>query len=319
MMYGIARWYIWSERSVTLTLGTSFIADYAQYLGLDPHKTFLAELDDLHVHSFRLVSYWSDIESVKGTYDFSELDWEFKQADSHGAMVSLALGLRQPRWPECHMPGWAEHEPTSVWEPQLMNFMTTLINRYKHNPALVSYQLENEYFLTTFTSCADESRSRLVAEANLVRRLDSQHSLIISRSNNAIGWPVGQPHADEYGVSIYTRVWSPVIGRYITYPFPAWYYAFIAGIERLWSGKNTMIHELQAEPWPPRSAPIPDTPLAEQNKTFNAARLKDNIAFSKATGIKTIYLWGAEYWYYRAQVLHDDSVWNTARQEFSTQ
>ena len=156
-MYGIARWYMWSERNTPETMGTSFIADYATYLGVDPHQTLLAILDDLHVRNLRLVSYWSDIEPTQGTYNFSELDWEFQQADAAGAKVSLSVGLRQPRWPECHLPTWAQNEPVSVWRPQLQQYMTAVINRYKNNPALQSYQLENEYFLTAFGTCTDYS------------------------------------------------------------------------------------------------------------------------------------------------------------------
>ena len=63
---------------------------------------------------------------------------------------------------------------------------------------------------------------------------------------------------------------------------------------------------------------IPEISLAEQNKSFNPNRLKNTIEFGKATGMKTIYLWGAEYWYYRKVVLHDPSVWNTAKQEFQS-
>jgi len=317
-MFGIAKWYVWSERNQPLVLGASFVPDYASYLGVNPHATFTAMLDDLHIRHFRLVSYWSDIERSKGTDDFSELDWEFSQAATRGAKITLAIGLRQPRWPECHMPDWATSEPKSVWQPQLVQFMTTVIDRYKGNPALESYQLENEYFLTAFATCADESRSRLVEEAALVRKLDPSHTLIISRSQNAVGWPVGQPHADEYGISIYRRVWTPLFGgRYIDYPFPAWYYSFLAGAEKIWSGKDTIIHELQAEPWTPHGAPINDTSLAEQNKSFNADRLKGMVDFGKATGMKSMDLWGAEYWYYRMVKLHDPSVWNAARQEFA--
>src|SRR6185437_2796432 len=118
-MFGIAKWYVWSERNQPLVLGASFVSDYASYLGVDPHATFTAMLDDLHIRHFRLVSYWSDIERSKGTDDFSELDWEFSQAAARGAKITLAIGLRQPRWPECHMPDWATSEPKSVWQPQL--------------------------------------------------------------------------------------------------------------------------------------------------------------------------------------------------------
>lgn len=316
-MYGVAQWYIWSERNQPLELGTSFVADYAESLGLNPQQTYLAILNDLKVKNIRLVSFWNDLEPEPGVYNFSELDWEFQQAETRGVSVSLAIGLRQPRWPECHEPSWVGQEPTTVWEPQLLQFMTMVIDRYKNNPALSSYQLENEYFLKGFGTCTNFSQQRLITEANLVRKLDPKHILIISRSQNALGWPVGQPHADEYGISIYRRVWTPVFNRYIEYPYPAWYYAFLAGIEKIWNGQDMIIHELQAEPWPPNRETITEASLAEQNKSFNANALKTTVAFGEATGMKSIYLWGAEYWYYRLIILHDPSVWDTAKVIFS--
>ncbi len=77
-----------------------------------------------------------------------------------------------------------------------------------------------------------------------------------------------------------------------------------------------MIGELQAEAWPPGGKTIQQTSLAEQNKSLNAQRLKDRFQYGRATGMREIYLWGAEYWYYRMVKLHDPSLWNVARQEF---
>ncbi|HVU59630.1 MAG TPA: beta-galactosidase [Candidatus Saccharimonadales bacterium] len=319
-MYGIGQWYIWSERHQPLNLGVSFVADYASFLGVDPHTTFLSLLHDLHVRQFRLVSYWSDIEPAPGSYDFSELDWEMQQAAAAGAKVTLVVGLRQPRWPECHAPSWVNGESTRQWQPQLESFMATVVNRYKNNPALQSYQLENEYFLKQygfFGACTDFSRSRLVDEYNLVKRLDPRHPIIVGRSNNDLGWPVGAPTPDTFSVSVYQRVWdATVTHRYLQYPFPAWYYAFLAGWQKIVDHRDMVIGELQAEPWPPRGQTIPETPLAEQNKSFNAQRLQQTIAFGKGTGMRSINLWGAEYWYYRMVKLHDPSVWNAARRAF---
>ena len=317
IMYAIGNWYIWTERNKPLELGASFVPSYAASLGLDPHQTLLAMLGDLKIRHLRLVSHWNDLEPQPGVYNFDELDWEFRQAGAYGAKVTLAIGLRQPRWPECHTPTWAMNEPDAVWQPQLKQFITIVVNRYKGNQALESYQLENEYFLRIFGTCTNYSRQRLIDEAALVHRLDSRHTLIISRSENDVGWPIGKPTPDEFGVSVYQRVWTPVIGRYIQYPYPAWYYAFLAGIEKIWSGRDMVIHELQAEPWPPRGEPLSMTSLSEQNKSFNATRLKQTIAFAKATGMKTIDLWGAEYWYYRKVTLHDSSVWDAAKQEYA--
>lgn len=315
--YGIARWYIASQSGKSLNLGVSFIPDYAESLGLNPEQTMSALINDLHVKNFRLVSYWSDMEPTPGTYDFSQLDWEFQQADAAGAKVSLSLGLRQPRWPECHVPTWAANEPVDVWEPQLNQFITTVVNRYKSNPALQSYQLENEYFLQGFGECTNFSRTRLISEDQLVEKLDPNHTLIIARSNNALGWPVGKPQPDEFGISIYKRVWTPIFHRYFEYPIPAWYYAFLAGVQEIFTGKNMIVHELQAEPWPPNGKSITDISLAEQNKSMNASILSSRIKYGEATGMKTIDLWGAEYWYYRLIKEHDPSVWNVAKQAFA--
>ena len=318
-IWGIGRWYIWSERNQPLNLGASFIPDYAESLGLNPEQAFSALVNDLHIKNFRLVSYWSDIKPSPGQYNFSQLDSEFATADAAHAHITLTLGLRQPGWPECHPPNWVNTAgPISQWQPQLEQFMTTVINRYKHNPALANYQLENEYFLKGFGTCNNQTRERFVSEDNLVQKLDSAHPIIIGRSNNALGFPVGQPQPDEFSISIYRRVWDGNFShRYLEYPQPSWLYAFLAGVQKIFLHKNMIIGELQAEPWPPHGQTIPQVNLAEQNKSFNAKRFQDTIKFGEATGMKTIYFWGAEYWYYRLTVLHDPDVWNVAKQAFA--
>lgn len=318
-MYGIARWYIASNDHRPITLGTTFIPAYAESFGLDSKDTLDALLGDMQVKHLRLVGYWSQLEPEQGKYDFSLLDWQFEKAEAAGAKISLALGLRQPRWPECHMPEWAEKMPRAEWEPRLESFITEVVNRYKGSSALESYQLENEFFLKAFGECPESSysRDRLIREFNLVKKLDAHHKIIISRSNNAQGIPINKPIPDEIGISIYKRVWSPPIGRYIEYPFPAWYYAFLAGTQKIIHGKDMIIHELQAEAWPPNFQSITETPLEEQNKSIDAERLRGRFSFGEATGMHTMYLWGSEYWYYRLVKLHDPSLWNTAKEEYA--
>jgi hypothetical protein len=319
-MYGIAEWYIHSESSTPLQMGVTFSPDYAESLGLNPDQTMQALLN-IGVRQFRLVSYWSDIEPTANQFNFTQLDSEFALAHKYHATIILVLGLRQPRWPECHPPNWINtDQPDSNWQPQLESYMSKVINRYKGSSSLQAYQLENEYFLQGFGDCTsyDYSRSRLISEDNLIKKLDPVHPIIISRSNNGLGWPIGQPHAKTYSISIYKRVWDATwTHRYYEYPFPAKYYAFVAGVEKIFFHSNTIIGELQAEAWPPHGQAITATSLAEQNKSMNAKRLKGMFNFGKGTGMKQIELWGAEYWYYRKEILHDPSLWNVAKQEFS--
>lgn len=327
-MYGIAQWYINTNDHKPLKLGASFIPAYAESLGLDPKETMDAMLNDLNIKHLRLVSYWNQLEPADDQYDFSLLDWQFQKAEAAGAKITLSVGLRQPRWPECHMPDWAKNlsggPSVGRWEEKLNDFIAETVNRYKSSPALDSYQLENEYFLRGFGICKDLvgeeaafSRERLVTEYNLVEELDPYHPVIIARSNNALGFPVGEPTPDEFGISIYKRVWDANFSkRYMEYPFPAWFYGFVAGGQKIMTGKDMIIHELQAEAWPPNHQGITDTPLEEQNKSINADRLEDRFQFGIDTGMREIYLWGAEYWFYRLKILNDPSLWDVAREEF---
>jgi hypothetical protein len=317
-MYGIAQWYIHSQPDTPQVLGVSFVPDYATSLGVDPQAN-MDGLLDMGVRHFRLVSYWSDSEQTQGAYNFDQLDWQFKKAEAAGAKITLAIGLRQPRWPECHMPDWATNMPASQWQPLLQKNMAAVIERYKNSPSLESYQLENEYFNRAFGTCTNFDRDRLVSEYNQVKKLDPSHPIIISRSNNALGIPVYAPKPDMYGVSVYKRVWDAgVTHRYLEYPFPAWFYAFLAGAQKIHDGRDMIVHEMQAEAWAPNGKSLQDTSLDEQNKSLNAKRLKGRFEYGKATGMKQIYMWGSEYWYYRLTVLHDPSLWNTAKQEYQT-
>ncbi len=317
--YGIAQWYIHKYANEPLVLGTTFVPDYAQSFGLDPHQTLNAIFSDLGMKHVRLVSYWNDVEPTPGHYDFSTLDWEFAMANQYHAKVSLAIGIRQPRWPECHQPDWVNMNDKTQWQPQLYSYMNAVINRYKNNPALQNYQLENEFFMKVFGTCTDFNRYRLTYELNMVKKADPAHPVIISRSNNWVGIPIGQPVPDEFSVSVYKRVWDATIThRYFEYPQPAWTYATLAGTEELWSGKNMVIHELQAEPWPPNGDSLNSdlqngASLNEQFKSMNADRLKNRIKYGEATGMRSIDVWGIEWMYWLKEKKGDPNVWNVAK------
>lgn len=321
LMYGTARWYMYRHADEPLTIGATFIPSYAEYFDLNPEDTMQAIIDDLGIRRFRLVSYWNRIEPEKGQYNWDELDWQFDKVEENGGTVSLAIGLRQPRWPECHWPQWAQDEPQEVWQEDLLTYMGAVIERYKDRASLVSYQLENEYFLDVFGDCPDHTRERLVKEFDFVRDLDPDTPIIVSRSNNAVpSWPVGAPRGDKIGASIYKRVWDrTVTKRYFEYPFPPWYYAFLAGGAELTTGRNTFIHELQLEPWPPED--IKSASLEEQDKSLPPEDLADRIQYGVDTGMRTIDFWGVEWWYWRKIKMNDPSFWEIGRdkiQELTT-
>ncbi len=315
-MYTVAQWYIWSNRHTPVRIGATFIPNYARYLDLDPKETLNAIINDLGVQHLRLVSYWKDIERDAGSYDFSELDWQFDMAEKANVPISLAIGLRQPRWPECHMPAWAQNYQMAKWQPLLETFITKVVERYRDRAILESYQLENEFFLTAFGICPDFSRERLVSEYELVKRLDPDRKLIISRSNNAIGLPLGEPTPDEFAVSVYKRVWDKTVTkRYFEYPLPAWFYASLAGGGKILTGKDMIVHELQSEAWMPDGFEIKTAPLEELNKSMNPNRLHHRIQYGVGTGMKVVDLWGVEWWYQMKTKRAAPQLWQTAKDE----
>ena len=318
-MYGIAQWYIMSNRHKPVEFGVTFVPNYSKFLGQDPQEVMTAMVNDLGFKRFRFVSYWSSIEKKQGTYDFRELDWQFKMAEEKGLKVSLSLGLRQPRWPECHMPGWAASLPKDEWYPKLKDFTRATVERYKNSPALVSYQLENEFLLEVFGNCPDHDRERLIDEFNFVKSLDNSKPLIVNRSNNAVpSWPVGEPRGDIVGAAVYKRVWDQTVTkRYFEYPLPAWYYAFLAGGTKLTTGRDTFIHELQTEPWLPPSYDMRTATTKELYMTFNPDILPKRLEYAVGTGMKEIDVWGVEWWYYMKEVRGEPELWQAAKQELA--
>lgn len=314
-LWGVSRWYVAQTRDEPLRVGVTFIADYARHLGLEPRETLNAIFTDLDVKHVRLVSYWNKHEVAPGVYDFTDLDWQFHRAEAAGAKVSLAIGLRQPRWPECHRPAWLESAGPIDWQTQLNAYMTEVIERYRTSPALETYQLENEYNLEAFGECPEPSQERLLSEYNLVKRLDPHHPIILSRSDNLPALLLSEPQPDIVGMSVYRRVWNTNIYQgYFNYPLPSWYYAGLAGLQKIFTGKDSVLHEMQMEPWPPHGKSILETSREEQDKSMSANDFANRVRFAEQTGLRTIDLWGAEWWYYRKVVLHDSSVWDAAQQ-----
>lgn len=317
--YAVSYWYMQKHAAEPLKVGTTFVPRYARYYGLDPKETMQAMIDEVGFKRFRLVSYWDDIEKTQGIYDFEELDWQFRMAEEAGAEVNLSIGLRQPRWPECHMPKWAMEMPKDQWYPRLKDFMGAVIERYKDSPVLKTYQLENEFFMTIFGECTDFDRQRLIDEYNFVKATDPSKPVIITRSNNWGGVPVGEPTPDQFGVAVYKRVWDKTMTkRYFEYPYPPWFYGMLAGAGEIVSDKDMIIHELQMEPWLAEGQDFEMNDLEsipEQNKSMNAERLKDRFEYGRETGIRTMDTWGAEWWYWRKVKAGDPSLWNVAIEE----
>ncbi len=305
-------WYYRSTQSDKLVrYGVSFSVKYADELGVDWRNNFTALLDDLGFRSFRLMSYWDEIEPNRDQYDFSKLDWQMDRVAERGGKVMLAVGLRQPRYPECHTPEWAKNIDKSERHEELFDYLSAVVQRYSDHPALESYALENEYFNKNFGACDDFSRERLDQEIELVREIDSRHPLMLSFADQ-LGFPLFGPHPDFYGTSLYRGNYVKIIG-YFGYPISSHFYGAKSQLIRWLHHRETVIHELQLEPWGP--VRTVDLSLELQDKYMGMDRITGNMTFARRTGMKDIYLWGGEWWYWRKETFKDPTIWQTVRDQ----
>lgn len=296
--------------------GVSFSIKYAEELGLDWKETLTASLDDLGFRRFRMMSYWDLHEKEPGKYDFADLDWQLDEVAKRGGTVSLGLGLRQPRWPECHQPQWAKDiYGTDKWQPAMDEYITQVVKRYKAHPAIESWQLENEALNNWFGECEGAiDRGRLLHEIELVKQLDTQHPLIMSLSDQH-GLPLGEPTPDIYGFSVYRVVYNDKgpFHFYLTYPTPIWYHRMRVKLINWIKQRPVMIHELQVEPWGPTATK--DMSLEEQERSMSLEQAKENIEFARKIYREDIFTWGVEWWYWRKTKFNDGQLWEMMKAE----
>lgn len=310
----IAAWYINKHRNEPVNIGVTFSSEYANFLGVDPKTTFKALRDDMGIRRFRLVTFWNMVEPEANRYDFSDIDWQLKMIEEVNGTASVAIGLRQPRWPECHTASWAKDLPPSERNQQVLDYIEATVRHVKNHKAVISYQLENEYFLGVFGDCPPSSRQQLIQEFELVQQTDPDRPILLSLANNYFGVPIGQPRADQFAVSVYKRVFDyTVTHRYFEYPFTPTYYAYRAGLTEIFTGKSSMLHELQVEPWIPPGWDIKTATTAEQYKSMDPKRAASRIQFGIDTGFRDIDMWGAEWWYYQKEVRHNPDIWNAVK------
>ena len=298
-----------NETTTTTQFGITFSTTYASSLGLDPEKTYSDLIDNLHVKFIRLPVYWSMIEPQKDVYDWKQLDTFVHEAEAKQVKLTLAIGEKVPRWPECYTPNWAQALDQDAREKETVNMMQTVVNRYKHSSAVVRWQVENEPFFP-FGLCEQIRTKDLKEQIQTVRALDSR-PVQLTVSGEFEPWQHASKFADIVGFSLYRKSWNPTFG-YVVYPIPPEFYALRTALTQD-DNKHVIISELQAEPW--FSEPIDSESLDHWYQSFSAVDFANNVSFARETHVGEVYLWGAEWWEYLK--LHGDNrLWKEAETVF---
>lgn len=292
--------------------GVSFSVKQCRKFGVDPGAALDWLLDEAGFRRFRLMSYWDEHEKEQGTYDFTALDKQLERVAQAGGEVTFCLGARQPRWPEFHWPDWAWNTTKEVRSEALLKYVEVVVNRYKDNPAIVSWQLENEALLTGFGEKIEIDRQRLRKERALVRQLDPSRPLIMSTSA-AWGIPIIGPIPDISAFSYYLIRWRDT--KYTTTYHAAFIHRIRAIIIRLLWRIPSFIHELQMEPWGPKD--IWEMAPAQQDESMGPQQIQKNFSAGHKTKLYPLDLWGGEWWYWRTTQLKDPTTWDAVRDQLS--
>jgi hypothetical protein len=297
-----------------VVLGMTFSTRYAEGLGLDWKETYIALLDDMGIKKWRLPAYWDIIERERGQYDFSELDWLLAETKKRDGEVILSVGQRVPRWPECHIPLWAK-EDEELRKSALLKMIRTTVERYKDNPTVTTWQVENEPFLAIFGICPKFDPDFLTTEVALVHALDPSRQVIVTDSGELSVWYKAAREGDIFGTTLYRDIYQKRFG-YVTYPIGPYFFK----MKELWvklltNQENFMVIELQAEPW--ANGWVGTVPLEEQFITMNEKKLVENVTYARRVGFHDIYLWGGEWWYWLKVKKDYPALWETGKTLFA--
>ena len=276
--------------------GVNFSQKHTVNLGLDWKETYLALLDDLNVKNIKLITHWDWIELKKDEFHFDELEWQIQEAEKRGVKLILVIGIKTGRWPECHIPEWAENLDKEQQQERILELIKKIVLRYENSDSIWAWQVENEAFFP-FGECTWKDKDFLKEEIYLVKSLDSkQRPIIISDSGELSTWFTVAPLGDIVGTTLHRKVWFKELKSYISWPFPPVFYWRKAQIIKKIFGKEVICVELQTEPWGPKL--LYDVSLEEQRKTMNLEQFQKNIEFAQNTGLDTFYLWGVEWMYW---------------------
>lgn len=299
-----------------ITWGVDFSQMQAENLKLNWKDVYLAIINDLGVKNIKIHTQWDWVEGARDSFYFNDIDWQLQKAKDAGVKIIYVVGMKSGRWPECHVPEWANGLSKQQQQEEILGYIKEVVLRYRDNSAITNWQVENEP-LFNFGICPWYDEGFLAKEVALVRSLDSSRSIIISDSGEQSNWFEAAKISDIVGVTMYRQVWAHVTDKlgfnFNSFLSPVTYWRKAQLIKTIFK-KDVICIELQAEPWV--SKPFYSVPLDEQLKTMNLEAFKQNVQYAKNTGLDKFYFWGVEWWYWMKTKQNQPQIWGEARNLF---
>ena len=318
-------------------LGISFRSPQVAALGLDA-RTTMQTLLSYPFQLIRLGAYWNRIEPEPGVFNTDELDWQIDAAERAGKHIILCVGpLKTFSYPEFFVPAHHLRQPLQEHTlirpsdyPSLLtaatDFITRLVERYKHRQGIVAWQLEHE----AVDPLGVEHSWRLDVgfvekEFEAIKKADSTRPIMMNgflptslpvrlsqwwqTRDQGDSLAVAQRMADMVGIDYYPRHALLTVGTKTLY---------LDGSKSPWQqlrrkqlfawsrahGQKLMISEGQAEPW--ETVTTPPNPDKQGMYSCLPEQVINNyntcMCWSRQEASLYAYLfWGAEYWVLRKQ------------------
>ena len=325
-----------------IEVGVTFSPIQCDYL----EQSWESVYDDILQMGFSLIrlgAYWSEIEAIKGSYDFSRLDLQIEKAKSRGIAIVLTVGMKAPRWPEYFIPEWVlkniklkyagDVSKNEYLRSATLRFVKEVLNRYKDEDAIICWQVENEPLDKAGPNLWYIDKAFLREEAALIRNIDKRqrplminiatypnkilrYMNIIFSANNPLDDALDI--CDILGLNIYPVIGQRFLGINMVFnSTPDSRNKYIKKIKEKANANNTpiWITELQAEPWDPGKLVHIDQ---AQPVTSSPSQIEKYFLELRSLDINTIFLWGAEYWFFREESFHDISWRDIARDLIGT-
>ena len=317
-------------------VGTSFSPVRAGYLGLDYRSAF-KRLEAMHFRVIRLSSYWDQVDSE----GYDQLDWLMNEAQRARQPIVLTVGMKALGWPEFFVPASVTDLATlnqgqdvasdSSLRAGTLAFVEDTVLRYRDNPALVGWQIENEPFNRAGPQRLWIDAGFLRDEISSVRQLDRHHrplivnafshfNLVFDQASARQGFDLRQwlgfdadsaerdslavlNRGDVLGLDVYTAIGYQFLGQDHLSRADGDWPDRLARVRELAKrqGKQAWITEAQAEPWESAQETYTDP------KSTNPAAIRSVFENLKDAGYGTVLFWGSEYWLWRAD--NGDPLW----------
>jgi len=330
-------------------LGISFRSPQVAALELDA-RTTLQTLLSYPFQIIRLGAYWNRIEPEPGVFCTDELDWQIDAAERAGKHIILCVGpLKTFSYPEFFVPAHHLRQPLQEHTlirpsdyPSLFtaatDFITRLVERYKHRQGIVAWQLEHE----AVDPLGVEHSWRLDVgfvekEFEAIKKADSTRPIMMNgflptslpvrlsqwwqTRDQGDSLAVAQRMADMVGIDYYPRHALSTVGTktlYLDGSKSSWQQGRRKQLFA-WSrahGQKLMISEGQAEPW--ETVTTPPNPDKQGMYSCLPEQVINNyntcMCWSRQEASLYAYLfWGAEYWVLRKQCADSSYIQAFAR------